>query len=473
MSAGKWVCTVNELATAVTGQIRSKGPGSFVRVGTDTRANLKGRLYVALKGDHFDGHDFVAKAVEAGASAVLVHKWREEWTALLSQAAFVQVDDTLQALQAFGLFWRRKHAFQIFAVTGSNGKTSAKEFALSLMSKHFKVHASKGSFNNHWGVPLSILDASPEHTHVILEMGMNHSGEISHLCSIAEPNVTMVTTVGRAHIGQLGTQADVAQAKEEIYVASPQATHIFNMDNEWTMRMQTRSHSKQILFSSFNVKSDVHLRAQRISWSGMDILGTIGGEPGQVMVSVIGRHNVVNLMSAASFALAAGMRPSDIWRGLGEIRSVNWGRNQMLKLTNGASLIFDAYNSNPDSMQALIKYLYEMEIEGRKFLIMGDMRELGSHADQLHEEIGQRAASVAFNAVWYVGDHAGAFWRGYESVRKPEIAFTSARVESGISAKFLALLKSGDFLAIKGSRGMELEKVLVDWPLTTPLGSKP
>lgn len=468
----QWTCTIDDLAQAVGGQIHSnRGPFSFV--GTDSRADLTGRLFVPLKGENFDAHDFVAAAVEKGATAVLVAGWRPEWEALKAKASFVQVADTLKALQAFGLFWRRKHNFKVIAITGSNGKTTTKEFALKIFKRKFATHASKGSYNNHWGVPLSILEAGPDTSHLILEMGMNHAGEIFKLCMIAEPNIVTVTTVGRAHIGELGSQENVANAKEEIYIACPKALHVFNIDNEWTMRMHARSHGQKITFSAFNPTADVHIRAQRLTWEGLDLIGQVGGVKGSGVARVTGRQNTVNLMAAAALALAAGMKGEEIWKALSEIHETAWGRNQILSMTNGARILFDAYNSNPDSMQALLKNLYEMEISGRKFLVMGDMKELGSFTDSAHEEVGERTAAVGFEGVWYIGSNAKAFARGLEKGGRPHVFFQSPDFDKTIGDKFLALFQDGDLVAVKGSRGMALERVVKAWPLSQPLGDKP
>lgn len=469
----EWKCDLEDLARAVGGTILSRPHSSFSRVGTDSRKDLKGMLFVPLKGDNFDGHNFVAKAAEQGATAVLVHEWREAWEPLKAKCSFVQTQDTLKGFQDFARFWRRKNKFKVLAISGSVGKTSAKEFTRALLAPHFKLHCPKGSFNNHWGVPMTILDAGPEITHLILEMGMNHSGELWRLCLIAEPDVAVVTTVGRAHIGELGSQENVAKAKEELYVATPKAVHVFNVDNEWTMRMQTRSTSKQILFSGFKPKVDVTLRAQRMSWDGLDVVGEIGGEHGQAWVQVLGRHNVVNLMAAAGLALAAGLKPRQIWMGLATIKDVAWGRNQMVALTNGARVLFDAYNASPDSVQALVKNLYEMEVDGKKFLIVGDMKEQGSFGPQVHEEAGERAASIPFEAVWFIGEYAKDFWRGYAKVKTPPKSFSSTTVDQKIAGEFLSLIGKGDLVAIKASRGIALEHVLDNWPLSAPLGKKP
>jgi UDP-N-acetylmuramoyl-tripeptide--D-alanyl-D-alanine ligase len=468
-----WTCSVGEVLQATGGQAKSHVFKDFQHIGTDTRQALAGKLFVPLKGENYDAHNFVATAVEGRAHVVLVHEWRAEWQPLLARATFIQVPDTLQALQALALYWRRKHAFKVLGITGSNGKTSTKEFTYGLLKDWAATHATKGSYNNHWGLPLTILAANPSDQILILEMGMNHAGELQRLVQISEPDVVVVTTVGRAHIGELGSMANVAQAKEEIYAAAPQAVHIFNMDNEWTMHMQSRSQCKQILFSSFRKEVDVHFRAQRLSWEGLDLVGEIRGVKGQTWVHVVGRQNTVNLMAAASLALAAGMEPAVIWQQLGSLSAPAWGRNQLLLTTGGTQVLFDAYNANPDSMQALFKNIYEIDSQGVKYLVVGDMGEQGAFSDTAHEELGERAAQVGFTGIWYVGANSQPFVRGLEKIAKPKVFFTSRAPDSEIAQQFASHFKFGDFVAVKGSRSVHLEKVVESWPLQDPLGQKP
>lgn len=468
-----WTCELADLAKATSGQILSEPHKTFSRVGTDSRSNLTGRLFIPLKGEKFDAHNFVPQAVENGATAVMVSQFNDEWKPLTAKASFVKVSDTLQGLQNLARWWRKKMGFKVLAITGSNGKTSTKEFTYAILKDYLPVYASKGSYNNHWGVPLSLLEAGPEHTHVIQEMGMNHSGEIWRLCQIAEPDVVVVTTVGRAHIGELGSLEAVAQAKEEIYTGAPNALHVFNGDNEWTMRMQSRSHAKQIVFSAFKPSADVHFRAQRLTWEGLDLVGQIRGEKMHTFVPVMGRQNTINLMAAAGLALAAGIKPEQIIKSMAAIKDSAWGRNQILPMTNGARVLFDGYNANPDSMTALLKNLYEMDTTGRKFLIAGDMLELGSFSEKAHEEVGERAGSVGFEGVWYVGKNSEAFFRGMKKVAAPPQMFASPDVDPKISQQILQQLRKEDLVAVKASRGIALERSFEGWPLETPLGKKP
>lgn len=473
MSVEGWTCSVQDLVKATGGQLVSQVATDFSGVGTDTRQNLEGTLFIALKGDQFDAHDFVQQAVEKKAKAVIVHNWREEWKPLLKQATFVRVPNTLHALQAFAKFWRRKNEFKVIGITGSNGKTSTKEFTHAILKTAFPTYASVGSFNNHWGVPLSILAAGPKTKVLVLEMGMNKSGEIFKLSQIAEPDIVVVTTVGRGHIGELGNQMNIAQAKEEIYLASPKAIHIFNMDNEWTMRMQSRSKAKQIKFSAFRSDVEVHFRAQRMNWDGLDIVGHIGGKSGHTWVHVLGRQNNCNLMAASAVAFAAGVAPEKIWEQLSNLQDSSWGRNQMVPLEGGARLLFDAYNSNPDSVTALLKNLFEMDVEGKKYFVMGDMKELGAFTDSSHEEIGERAAAIGFEKIWYVGQHSAAFLKGLAKGGWTKAMITTSEVDANVAKDFVKGLQAGDLVAVKGSRGVHLEKAVENWPLSAPLGKKP
>lgn len=466
---GTW--TLEEVVKATGGREVSGPLKEFRGVGTDSRQNLSGRIFIPLKGDNFDAHDFVGRAVEQGAACILVHEWRDEWNPLMKKASFVQVAETLRGLQDLGNFWRRKHKFKVIGITGSNGKTSTKEFTAALLRSKYSTHASKGSFNNHWGVPLTILDAGPQHEWLVLEMGMNHAGELTRLCEIGEPDIVAITTVGRGHIGELGSEAGVAAAKEEIFKASPNAVKIFNLDNPWTRKMEARYAGKHLRFSGDgSLAADVTLCARKLTWDGLDLEGKIAGVRGETWVKVIGRHNAVNLMCASSLALAAGLSAQEIWTTLASIQDSSWGRNQIVPLKNGARVLFDAYNANPDSLEALLKNIYEMDIQGRRFLVMGDMRELGAFAKGSHRDAGALSAKAGFEGIWYIGSHHADFAQGLGA--HPGFVW-SADFDPEKAAEFLSRFKSGDLVAVKASRGMRLERVVEAWPLAAPLGKKP
>jgi UDP-N-acetylmuramoyl-tripeptide--D-alanyl-D-alanine ligase len=368
-----WILSAEEVVKATGARVSRPVEEGFCfdGVGTDTRKSLHGKLFIALKGDNFDAHEFLSEAQKAGAKAALVHRRPE---GLDPSFPLFEVDDSLIALQALATYWRLKHKFLVLGVTGSNGKTTTKEFAKAVIGSKKRTYASQGSFNNHWGVPISLLSADPDCEVVVQEMGMNHKGEIAALCAIARPDVVLCTMVGTSHIGELGSQRGVAEAKEEIYIHSPQASYIFNCDNEFTRAMYDKYKNHKVgvrTFSSFNEDADVHLRADRFDLNGLHLVGHIGGEKGEAQVKSFGRQNVVNLMAASSLALAAGLKPKDIWAAL-PLCAGAWGRNQWLEHDSGARVLFDAYNANPESMSALLKNLYElMDVPGRRILILG------------------------------------------------------------------------------------------------------
>lgn len=457
---------LSEIITATGGQVLSKINQSFKAVGTDTRASLEGQLFVALKGENFDAHSFLIQAAEKGAAGLLVHDVPESQKEVLKKTTVIQVKDSLLGLQQLGRFRRRQLQTPLIAITGSNGKTTSKEFIAAILGKYKRVHFNKGSYNNHWGVPLTLLGLQPDHQVGISEMGMNHPGEISDLVKIAEPDVVVVTMVGRAHLEGLGSIEGVAAAKEEIYrAAKPEAIRIFNLDNPHTLRMFERTKvdqsvkGKLITFSSEKKEVDVHFKLKGMSLHSMKISGSIQGHSGEVEVQVFGSQNLVNLMVAAAGALALGLTPQQIWQALPECRSA-WGRNQLINLKSGAKVLFDAYNANPDSQKALIENLKTLK-GYKKIGVFGEMRELGSNSSELHRELGELVSNVDFDQVWFIGPHYKDFASGFSKARETKSELiTSEDFDEAIANKINGTLSSSYLISIKGSRGMRLERVL-------------
>lgn len=455
---------------ATKGLAKSSPVESFLQVQTDSRASQAGSLFVPLKGDRFDAHEFVGQAIQNGARGVLVHTWRPEFDALKDQATFVVVKDTLRALQDLAHFWRKQCGFKVIGITGSNGKTSTKEILNPLLGKYFKTHASPGSFNNHWGVPLSLLSAPKDTQIVVQEMGMNHRGEIQRLCEIAEPNVVLVTMIGSAHVGELGSVEGIREAKNEIYKYSPDALRIYNIDNEQTIALYKRALTEEkinpakiITFSSFNPSANVYLRAERFTLEGLEVSGVIAGREGRAKVSIFGRHNIVNIMAASSAALAVGMAPEKIFEGLQRLDFSSWGRNQWIHPKQGPSILFDGYNANPESMRALLKNLFELDVEGKKVFVFGDMRELGDHSEAAHKEVAELAAQSGLSCIWYMGEHHVAVHKVLESSGFHGQLFFSNDFDPQIAKSVWGQLGLGDIVALKASRGSKIERVLNSW----------
>jgi UDP-N-acetylmuramoyl-tripeptide--D-alanyl-D-alanine ligase len=294
----------------------------------------------------------------------------------------------------------------ILGLTGTNGKTTTKEFATSLISTRFKVHASKGSFNNHWGVPMSLLAISPADQIAIIEMGMNHLGELRLLSSIAEPDVVLVTMVGRGHLEGLGTIEGVAKAKAEIYEsARVDAVFGFNIDNPHTRAMFERFSPKKpsdkiLTFSHDDPRADVSLQLISMHEKSLRFRGVIRKIPGEAEVPVFGAQNMTNLMAAATLALAAGLTPEEVWKAFPQCHTV-WGRNQWVNIASGARVLFDGYNANPESMKAALDNFTLLKSSAGKFAVLGEMKEMGGHALELHRALGEHAARAGFAGICF------------------------------------------------------------------------
>jgi len=469
-----WLMSLEELVAASEGRIRAQFERVFSGVGTDTRADLSGKIFVALKGENFDAHDFLPKAVENGASALLIHRLPEEARDLLNQVTVIEVDDTLISFQMLAGFWRHKMRAKILALTGSNGKTTTKEFAATLIGSRLKVHSSKGSFNNHWGVPMSLLGIESDDQVAIIEMGMNHIGELKELSLIAEPDVVLVTMVGRGHLEGLGSIENVAKAKAEIYEsASPRATFCFNLENTYTRQMYERFApnlpKEQVLtFATAaelagGINIDVSLQVVEgfQDEKSMRIGGIIRGVRGEATVPVFGAHNITNLMAAAVLALAAGLSAEDIWSAFPLCETV-WGRNQWVNLASGAKVLFDGYNANPESMLAALKNFAQLPHRGRKFAVLGEMKEMGEQTKALHRELGEQVAKSGFDEVCFFGVSGVEFAAGLKAGGFSKNPYISTSYEQSLALRMLPVLEVGDLVLMKGSRGMHLEKALLD-----------
>lgn len=506
----------------------------FSQISVDSRQIKSGDLFFALLGENFDAHQFLVQAMGDGARGLVLQVWDKKLVDIIGTTQYRKlekaveeqalsvflVSDTLKALQDLAHLVRSEFEGPVLAITGSNGKTTTKEFAHTILSQEFRVHFAKGSYNNHIGLPLTLL-AMPLGTElVVLEMGMNHLGEIAGLCRIAEPTHVVVTMVGSAHIENLGSQEAIAQAKEEIYQGvrgypldsvgdgvgnkgnkGDGAHYIFNLDNEWTLKMFRKYEDlpgklRMWTFSSENflpeklsmldrapspklpkldrapspkfpklplkseLKADVSLQMVSMDLTGMTVRGRIGEITHQVVVPVFGAQNITNLMAAAALALSVGMRPQNIWQGLEKCRTI-WGRNQLLTApTTGCRIIFDAYNSNPESMQGLLKNLNELTTPYRKYAVFAEMLELGELSASMHEQVGRWVASADFRGIYFFGPHCHDFARGAIDAGYREKLLISESYSEAMSRELIAHLDAKSLLAVKGSRGMKMERIL-------------
>ena len=465
-----WQLSIGELITATQGKALSQTKSNFTGVGTDTRADLKGKLFVALRGEAHDAHQYLDKAVQAGAAGLLVDKLDPKFESLKEQVSIIQVPDTLKSFQDLGQFWRRKMNLKVVGITGSNGKTTTKEFTAAILATKFKTHYSKGSFNNHWGVPISLLEIASEHEVAVIEMGMNAFHEIETLVKIAEPDIVVVTMVGQTQGGALGGIEGVAKAKGEIYKFAPEnALQIFNLDNKYTLAMYERAKAlgkKGLLTFSSSEKAsefaDVFLKLVHSDENSIMIEGKIGGVQGRTRVPVFGTHNVNNLMAASALAYACGMSGFEIWAALPNCKT-GWGRNQWVETKGGARVLFDAYNASPDSMRAALSNFAMLTTQGRKIAVLGEMRELGEQTVPAHQELAREVAKVNFDEVIFIGPTGEQFAAELKQAGFSKNLVISETCEHFLASKKLPVLHMGDIALIKGSRGIKLESLLEQW----------
>ena len=465
----KW--TLQQIAEWTDGKIISQKTTEFSEMGTDTRANLAGQVFIALKGDAYDAHDYLKQAVEKGAAALLVHKLSPEAESLKDQVSIILVEDTLKAMQKFANGYRQTLNCKVIGITGSNGKTTTKEFTAQILNQFKKTHFNQGSFNNHWGVPITLLGIPQDTDFAVVEMGMNHAGEITELVRIANPDIVVCTMVGTAHIEFLGSQKKIAEAKSEIYMESePQTVRVFNQDQDLTFDMmypvaKKYPDSRMLTFSEKNNEADVYFKIEQLKMKEMRISGIIAGVRGEATVSVFGKQNLTNLMAAATLAYACKMPPEKIWSALSACKTA-WGRNQFIDTASQAEILFDGYNASPDSMKALLENVPLLSNPGKKIGVFGQMKEQGSVSQQVHLELGQLVGQSGLSQVYFIGDDHASFKKGldHSGFKGPQLIASDFTDEIGRHLE--NSISAGDVILIKGSRGTKTERFI---PFCHPL----
>ncbi len=457
----KW--QLDDITKWTHGDLVSVHTRAFDFIGTDTRSNLTGKIFIALKGDSYDAHDYLDQAVQKGAAALMVQRLDPKFEKLKDQVSILLVKDTLVALQNFAHHYQETLKTQIIGITGSNGKTTTKEFTAQILSSWKKTHYSQGSFNNHWGVPMTLLEIPPDTEFAVLEMGMNHAGEIEKLVEIANPDIVVCTMVGTAHLGNLGSQANVAKAKSEIYMASREDTvRIFNQDQDWTFDMmypvsKKYPASRMLSFSEKNDKADVFMKIEELTMKHMKISGSIAGQAGSATVPIFGKQNLTNMMAAATIAYVCKVPLEKIWQGLESCKTA-WGRNQFIQSNTGAEILFDGYNANPDSMAALLENIPLLKVSGKKIGVFGQMKELGSDSAAAHRKLGTMVGETGFGEIYFIGEDHEYFSEGLAQTRHTGPVYIAYDFSPDLGAKLLKSLKPGDTVVIKGSRGAETER---------------
>jgi len=430
----------------------------------DSRTVQPGELFFAVKGERLDGHDFVEQALSRGAIGAVVRK--DQLARYSTPAGLLAVDDTLVALQTLATAVRKMWAKTAIGVTGSMGKTTTKEAMAHLLAIKYRVHRTKGNFNNHFGLPLGLLTLEPEYDLAVVEMGMSHAGEIAALARIALPNQGVVTNVAPVHLESFDSIAGIARAKYELIEALPHGgTAVLNADDEYVSQFGRDFKGKVVMFglkARASISADV--RAENI-----EVLGSEGTRFDLVVREVrqpvqsplLGTHNVYNVLAAAAIALEHGITPSEIAAALPSLQPGD-KRGQVVQLGN-ITVLYDCYNSSPKALMAAVDTLAAMPAR-RRIVVAGEMLELGTTGEQLHRECG------GYIAERRTGSKLD-FLLGVRGLAK---LMVEAAREAGMKAEFVATpeeagewlareTREGDVVLLKASRGVKLEKALETW----------
>jgi len=422
--------------------------GMALRVITDSRQLREGDLFVALRGDRFDGHDFAAQALASGAAAVLVEK------GTLQEGARIEVEDTLVGLQTLAGSHRAIMPALRTVITGSNGKTSTKDMAAMVMSQRFRTIKTEGNLNNHIGLPLSLLALNVEDEAGVFEIGMNHRGEIAPLARLAAPQIAIITNIGVAHIENLGSRENIALEKGDLAAAlPPDGILVLNSDDPFSVSIAERTDARTIMtgiqsgeLRAHDLTSDGRITHFRMEWEGGHV---------EVNLPVPGKHMVHNALLAAGAGLAAGLSLDECAAGLAAV-ALSKGRLQ-IRAVDGYTVLDDSYNANPDSMIAALRTLAEFPTTGKRIAALGRMGELGSHAEEGHRRVGRAMGQATPDLFIALGEEGR--WIAEEAQAAGVATETVESLEQ--AADLLSRhLEEGDVLLIKASRAVGMEKLL-------------
>ena len=452
--------TLANIAKKVGGQLIGDDC-EIASVGIDSRNITHNQLFIGIKGENFDGNTYALEAIIQGAAAVLVND------ADTKARPAVVVDDTRLALGELASDWRKQFSAPIVAVTGSNGKTTVKEMLVAILNAATykensldvtKVHATIGNFNNDIGLPLTLLKMTDQHAYVVIEMGMNHLGEINYLTNITQPTVAVITNAGTAHIGQLGSRENIAKAKGEIFAGlADDGVAVINADDDFAGYWKSLCSTKKTITFGLNNQADVFPSFKEFDAVNQINLTTPNGSI-SFELNLLGQHNIYNALAASACAVALGISNTDIANGLNNMQAVK-GRLQPKAGLNGATLIDDTYNANPDSMKAAIDALKTFATH--TIFVMGDMGELGIDAAQMHAEIGGYAKQQRINQLMTFGELSELATRqfGINNQDATQNAQHFISLESLI-ATLKASMQTNVTVLVKGSRFMQMERVI-------------
>lgn len=455
---------LDEVARATGGILLIGSPGELLpEVSIDSRSITAAQIFIPISGERFRGQDFVTEAIDKGAAGVITEEWTDSLKLQVAAAtginAVIKVASGNQALMDIARLARGKSQAKVIAITGSTGKTSTKNLLVGALSMESKVHVSPANYNNEIGVPLTIIKAPPEVDFMVLEFGMRGIGQIKKLAELAAPDIGVITNVGEAHLGLLGSREKIAAAKAELLEAlPPSGVAIINADDEFAPRMMSVCRAAVLTFglserADFRA-TDVHLDEEA---RPTFVLRTPTGVC-EIVLRLSGRHSVLNALAAAAAATAAGASLEAVRRGLAQVESPPM-RLRTVRIGD-IRMIDDCYNANPASVMVALATLGEMRVAGRRVAILGDMAELGDYAREGHLRVGAAVVATDVDLLIGVGTLAKRVLEGAlgEGMDAGACHWFGDVAEAGEA--IVSLLRPGDLVLLKGSRFMGLERLV-------------
>lgn len=451
--------TVKDILKATKGRLLSSAKQEedmLTGVSTDTRRLKGGELFVAIKGERFDGHNFVLDAVSRGAGGILVQEGCiTNSNFKIPDISFISVLDSIKALGSIANLHRSRFEVPLIGITGSNGKTTTKEMIAAILSKRLSVLKNFGTENNHIGVPLTLMRLRPEHKVAVLEMGTNHLGEIRRLSEIAMPTMAVITNIGPSHLEYLKDTKTVLKAKCEIleYLDKDKgAKLVLNADDELLSSIKTK-----LKTITFGLDKAYDFYADKLNLEPDGINFRLNGKH-EISLGVVGRHNVYNVLGAIAASWDFGVTIDEIREALSEFRIPNM--RMEVKRIGDIRIINDSYNSNPLSMKTAIESLKDITTKGRKILVAGDMLELGNFAGRFHHLVGRQAAESGIDLIVAVGKLAEHVSKGAQEAGMNEKKIKLCNLTKEACGAVANLIKKGDTILVKGSRAMKMEQIV-------------
>ena len=438
---------------------------AFRGVSINSRTIEKEELFVCIQGENFDGHNFLGEAINKGAAGIILSDPVHLSGNMISggNSPFViQSQNTLRALQDLAGYQRTRFPFQVVAVTGTNGKSTTKEMIASIIETKYKTLKTQGNLNNHIGLPLTLLARKPEHEVGVLEMGMSAAGEIKRLAEIAKPDIGIITNISVGHLDQLKTIKDVQAAKGELFDAiTKEGTAIVNADDPLVLELAKSLRVKKITYG-IEQSSDVQAsNIQNEGSSGFTFTAKVFNQTISVNLSQIGYCNIYNALAALATGHSLGISGKDMSRGLENYQQIPQ-RNEQIHY-EGVTLINDAYNANPQSMREALKTLSEFNTQGKRFLIIGDMLELGLLSEPAHHKLGQEIILSNVDHLVTVGPLASLVAESAKKNPRHRLQIGKFNTHAEAVSYLLRNVEKGDCLLIKGSRGTKMENIIQEY----------